>query len=104
MFYISEEKYRELREESILKSAVYSARIEGNPITFEEAKLFSPYFRRKEIVRIIEEHPYATFDFLSRRFSKVNPKTLHYDLKELMNDKFIEKIGKTRGVSYIAKK
>lgn len=60
--------------------------------------------RRKEIVRIIKEHPYATFDFLSRRFSKVNPKTLHYDLKKLIDDRFIDKIGKTRGVSYLVRK
>jgi Fic family protein len=60
--------------------------------------------RRKEIVEIVKNHPYATFDLLSRRFLKVNPKTLHYDLKKLIDDNFVVKIGKTKGVSYLIKK
>jgi len=60
--------------------------------------------RRREIFQIINDHPYASFDLISRRFLKVNPKTLHYDLKCLMKEGFIYKIGKTRGSTYIINK
>ena len=60
--------------------------------------------RRKEIINIIKDHPYCTFDFLARRFSKINQKTLHYDLKKLVNEGYVNKIGKTRGVVYLASK
>ena len=56
--------------------------------------------RRREILEIIKDHPYSSFDFLSRRFSSINPKTLHYDLKQLQEKGFIIKAGKTRGVKY----
>ncbi|KKQ97416.1 MAG: hypothetical protein UT24_C0008G0073 [Candidatus Woesebacteria bacterium GW2011_GWB1_39_12] len=100
---ISEKKFKELQKEAILKSAVYSARIEGNPFTFEEFKLFVPYFRRKEICTFIKNYPFCSFDFISRRFLAVNPKTLHYDLKKLQEEGFIIKAGKTRGVTYKVK-
>lgn len=58
--------------------------------------------RRKEIINIIKDHPYCTFDLIARRFPKVNHKTLHYDLKKIVNEGFINKIGKTRGVVYLA--
>lgn len=60
--------------------------------------------RREEIVNIITDHPMCSFEFLSRRFSAVNPKTLHYDLKKLQEMKYIEKSGTTRGVLYVVKK
>lgn len=60
--------------------------------------------RRREILEIIRDHPYYSFDLISRRFSAVNPKTLHYDLKQLQEKNFIIKAGKTRGASYKAKK
>jgi Fic family protein len=56
--------------------------------------------RRREIFEIIKDHPFASFNFLSRRFSKVNIKTLHYDLKKLQEKGFIIKIGETRGATY----
>ncbi|OGC51851.1 hypothetical protein A2982_03950 [candidate division WWE3 bacterium RIFCSPLOWO2_01_FULL_39_13] len=56
--------------------------------------------RRREILEIIIEHPYCSFDFLSRRFQRVNPKTLHHDIKYLQKKNFIEKVGKTRGSLY----
>ena len=59
--------------------------------------------RRKEIVLVIKDHPYCTFDFISRRFSRLNFKTLHYDVKKLCDMGYIVKIGKTRGSTYIAK-
>jgi Fic family protein len=57
-------------------------------------------FRRQEIFDIISDHPNCSFDFLQRRFSRVNPKTLHYDLKKLLDLGIIVKIGATRGALY----
>jgi len=31
--------------------------------------------RRREILNVVRDHPYASFDFISRRFFNVNPKT-----------------------------
>jgi len=56
--------------------------------------------RRREILEIIKDHPFSSFDLISRRFSKINIKTLHYDLKKLQDKGFIIKIGETRGVTY----
>jgi len=56
--------------------------------------------RRQEIINIIKDHPHCSFDFLRRRFLAVNPKTLHYDLKKLQEQKLVVKVGKTRGVVY----
>ena len=59
--------------------------------------------RRREILEITRDHPYLSFDFLRRRFPAVNPKTLHYDLKKLQDERYIIKAGKTKGVFYKAK-
>jgi len=58
--------------------------------------------RRREILEIIRDHPECSFDFLARRFQNINPKTLHYDLKQLQNKGFVLKIGGTRGSLYRA--
>lgn len=42
--------------------------------------------RRREILEIVRDHPYCSFNFISRRFLSVNPKILHYDLKKLQNE------------------
>jgi Fic family protein len=59
--------------------------------------------RRQEIFNVIKDHPYCSFDFIKRRFINVNPKTLHYDLKKLLDQKLVVKVGVTRGVTYKAK-
>lgn len=59
--------------------------------------------RRREVWQIIKDHPYCSFDFISRRFAGVNKKTLHYDLGQLQKKGFVIKVGKTRGVVYKAK-
>ncbi len=59
--------------------------------------------RRREIYEIIKDHPNCTFDFIHRRFIKINPKTLHYDLLRLQKENLIIKSGVSRGVSYIIK-
>ncbi len=60
--------------------------------------------RRREIYEIIKDHPNSTFDFIHRRFLKVNPKTLHYDLLKLQKENLIIKSGISRGVTYIINK
>ena len=59
--------------------------------------------RRREVLEIIRDHPHCTFDFLRRRFSAVNAKTLHYDLARLRENGFITKHGQTKGVVYTAR-
>jgi len=91
---------RLFREEMWLRSAVSSAAIEGNTLTVLEYKLLTLPTRRREIYNLMEKHPYSSFDYISKKFPKVNPKTLHYDLKKLQEKGFIIKIGETRGVTY----
>ena len=65
----------------------------------EQSKLFP---RHQEIVEVIRDHPYCNFDLLHRRFLAIPTSTLHYDLQQLQKQKLIERIGRTRGVIYIA--
>lgn len=59
--------------------------------------------RRREILNVLKDHPYSSFDFIRRRFFNINPKTLHYDLKKLQEQKLVVKVGATRGTVYQAK-
>jgi Fic family protein len=59
--------------------------------------------RRREIYEIIKDHPNCSFNFIHRRFMKVNPKTLHYDLSKLQKNNLITKVGISRGVTYVIK-
>lgn len=59
--------------------------------------------RRREILNVLKDHPYSSFDFISRRFFNVNPKTLHYDLKKLQEQNLVIKVGATRGAVYQVK-
>lgn len=56
--------------------------------------------RRAEMLKLIKEQKMMNFDQFRRRFSKVNPRTLRYDLLQLQNQKLIKKLGSTRGVYY----
>lgn len=56
--------------------------------------------RRKEILDIIRDHKMVNFDLLRRRFMSVAQSTLHYDLKMLLKQNLIKKMGMTRGVYY----
>jgi len=56
--------------------------------------------RRKEIYLVIKDHPRCSFDFISRRFSAVNKKTLSYDLSRLVRIGLVKKLGVTRGAVY----
>lgn len=59
--------------------------------------------RRLEILNIIRDHKLVSLDFIRRRFLKVNPRTLRYDLKKLADAGFVVKKGKTKGVYYSPK-
>ena len=56
--------------------------------------------RRREILEIIRDQKMVSFDAIKRRFFKVPSSTIHYDLKQLTKDRFIKKLGKTRGSLY----
>jgi len=56
--------------------------------------------RRAEIYNIIKDHKLVQFDQIKRRFVKVNPRTLRYDLKKLQDQGLVRKRGTTRGVYY----
>ncbi len=58
--------------------------------------------RQREILEIIRDHPYCSFDSLLRRFISVKSSTLRYDVTQLTNRGFIKKIRKTRGAMYLA--
>ena len=99
---------KRLRTEAMLKSAFYSAKIEGNKMSLKTFnKMLSDELesqlplRRREILNVIKDHPYASFDFIQRRFFNVNPKTLHYDLKKLQEQTLVVKVGATRGAVYL---
>ncbi|MBI4100088.1 Fic family protein [Candidatus Microgenomates bacterium] len=59
--------------------------------------------RRRELVEIVREQRLVSLDFLHRRFLQISPRLLSYDLKCLMDQGFIVKIGKTRGALYAPK-
>lgn len=91
--------------EFFLESFIKSARtvLEKASQEVEEKPENSLPLRRQEIFRMVKDHPYCSFNFIARRFSKVNEKTLHYDVKKLIESGFITKIGQTRGATYLAK-
>lgn len=88
--------------EFFLESFIEQARLVLDKLWGQKETLPEDYLlpRRREILEIIKDHPYCSFDLISRRFAAINPKTLHYDLKQLQEKGFIIKAGKTRGVSY----
>jgi len=88
--------------EFFLRSIIEQAKSVLGKLSEKEKELPEDFLlpRRREIFKIIKDHPYCTFNFISRRFPAVNPKSLHYDLKQLQEKGFIIKAGKTRGASY----
>lgn len=91
--------------EFFLEALVFQVKKDTSKLNQNQAELPEDSLmpRRREILEIIREHPHCTFDFLSRRFSPINVKTLHYDLARLREKGFINKLGVTKGVVYIAK-
>jgi len=68
--------------------------------SYDQSDLLLP--RHGEILKIIEEQKFVKFDTIKRRFSKVNERTLRYDLKKLIDRSLILKLGTTKGVYYKA--
>lgn len=64
----------------------------------KETLLLPP--RQEEIFNIIKDHKIVSFDQIRRRFLKVPERTLRFDLKKLLDQNLILKIGKTRGSYY----
>lgn len=60
--------------------------------------------RQEEIYNIIKDHVVVSFDRIRRRFLKVPPRTLRYDLKKLVDRGLIEKGGETKGSYYRGKR
>lgn len=56
--------------------------------------------RRAEILQIISDQKLINFDSIQRRFRSINPRTLRYDIKKLIDGGFVRKLGTTRGVYY----
>ncbi|OGM08523.1 hypothetical protein A2Z67_02215 [Candidatus Woesebacteria bacterium RBG_13_36_22] len=56
--------------------------------------------RRAEILRIIKDHKMVNFDQIRRRFVNINERTLRYDIKKLLDNRLINKLGMTKGVYY----
>ncbi len=90
----------------LLLNFLAEASSEAKNLVIEKQKNNSPLEldtllpRRKEIVEIIRDHQIISLDFLHRRFLKISPRLLSYDLKCLMNTGFIQKLGRTRGAMY----
>ncbi len=59
--------------------------------------------RRKEILEVIRDHQVMSLDSIRRRFLKVSPRMIRFDLKKLEEQGFIIKLGTTRGAMYKAK-
>ncbi len=60
--------------------------------------------RRREILEIIRDHTIVSFEQIQRRFLKIPGRTLRYDLQQLEKQKFIRKVGTTRGAMYQIRK
>ncbi len=69
----------------------------GTKKTFSDDLLLP---RRKEILDIIRDHEIMSLDSLRRRFLKVSPRMIRYDLKKLEEQGYIIKLGTTRGAMY----
>lgn len=59
--------------------------------------------RQEEIYNIIRDHNVVSFDTIRRRFLKVPPRTLRYNIKKLQDSGYVIKIGNTRGSYYRVK-
>lgn len=74
--------------------------IKNPPVEIDDEDLLP---RRAELLEVLKDHPESSFDFLHRRFLNLHERTLHRDLKYLMQKELIKKLGSTRGAVYVAK-
>src|SRR3989338_5784490 len=66
--------------------------------TKEGTPLLTP--RQEEILNIIKDQMIVSFDQIQRRFMQVPKRTLSFDLKKLIDQGLVIKIGKTKGSFY----
>lgn len=90
--------YVEFMLEAISQTANDAKKIIITKQKYDPDELLLP--RRAEILKIIREHKIINLDQIKRRFSKVNERTLRYDVKKLTDQKLIKKLGTTKGVYY----
>ncbi len=76
------------------------AELESKEKNQSELDLLPP--RQKEIALIISDQRIVPFDSIQRRFLKISPRQLAYDLDALIKKGYVQKIGKTRGALYSA--
>ncbi|HAV14816.1 MAG TPA: hypothetical protein DCX25_00575 [Candidatus Pacebacteria bacterium] len=62
--------------------------------------LLSP--RRQEVLAIIKDHSFISFDTIARRFPSIPKRTLFHDVVYLIRCGVVQKYGVTRGASYSA--
>lgn len=77
-----------------------SAQEESNLSGIKNKQIQQLLPRRQEIIRILADHPYSSFDFISRRFATLPKRTLSYDIAQLVKKNLVIKHGKTKGVVY----
>jgi len=76
--------------------------LKAQPLETRPEELLLP--RRQEILALLKDHVYLSFDQIHRRFYAVKPSTLRNDLKKLIEKGFTQKIGSTRGALYQMKR
>jgi Fic family protein len=83
----------------------YLAQMKKTVTQLEELSQKSPLMleltaRQEEIYLIIKEQRSVSLNFITRRFLKVNERTLRNDLTKLIEKKLVTKVGNTKGVEY----
>lgn len=76
--------------------------LKRQPLKSNPEELLLP--RRQEILNLLRDHQYLSFDQIQRRFYGVNQSTLRHDLRQLIRQNMVQKIGATRGALYQARK
>ncbi len=60
--------------------------------------------RRAEIVKIVKDQKMVSINMIARRFPAVNPRTIRFDIKSLVDHGFLVKLGTTKGAYYAPSK
>lgn len=91
----------------LMLSFLAESSTEAKKLLIEKQENYSPLDllppRRREIVELIRDQKMVSLDFIHRRFLKVTPRLISYDLKKLTEQGLVQKIGSTRGALYSSK-
>jgi Fic family protein len=88
---------------TFMLTAIEASALEARTLLLEKKTVSREDYllpRRAEILRITKDQTLISMDQLKRRFVKVNERTLRFDVKRLVEDGFLVKLGTTRGVYY----